>query len=149
MAEREYYCVDCGRIHVASLWYVRQVNEVGRPLMKTDYLCGEAHSHLGQALLGATRAATTTARATTCRSASPTCGTGSRTRCALDLAIACIDGGQLPPTVRSPRRPEERQNHLPAQIRQLHGLPVEVRKSEAGGRLRGLVRVHLQAGKVG
>src|SRR6266851_5400607 len=51
MAEREYYCVDCGRIHVASLWYVRQVNEVGRPLMKTDYLCGEAHSHLGQALL--------------------------------------------------------------------------------------------------
>jgi len=34
MAEREYYCVDCGRIHVASLWYVRQVNEVGRPLMK-------------------------------------------------------------------------------------------------------------------
>ena len=42
MAEREYYCVDCGRIHVASLWDVRQVNEVGRPLKKTDYLCGEA-----------------------------------------------------------------------------------------------------------
>ncbi len=25
MAEREYYCVDCGRTHAASLWYVRQV----------------------------------------------------------------------------------------------------------------------------
>ncbi len=48
MAEREYYCIDCGRIHAASLWYVRQVNEVGRPLIKTDYLCGEALSHLGQ-----------------------------------------------------------------------------------------------------
>ena len=46
MAEREYDCVDCGSIHVAS---VRQVNLVG-PLMKTDYLCGDAHSHLGQAL---------------------------------------------------------------------------------------------------
>lgn len=49
MAEREYDCVDCGRIHVASLWYIRQVNLVG-PLMKTDYLCGHAHSRLGQAL---------------------------------------------------------------------------------------------------
>jgi hypothetical protein len=25
MAKREYDCVDCGSIHVASLWYVRQV----------------------------------------------------------------------------------------------------------------------------
>jgi hypothetical protein len=49
MTEREYDCVDCGSIHVASLWYVRQVNLVG-PLMKTDYLCGDAHSRLGQAL---------------------------------------------------------------------------------------------------
>ena len=49
MAKREYDSVDCGSIHVASLWYVRQVNLVG-PLMKTDYLCGDAHSRLGQAL---------------------------------------------------------------------------------------------------
>jgi hypothetical protein len=49
MAEREYYCVGCGRIHVASLWYARQVSQVG-PLMKADYLCGDAHSRLGQAL---------------------------------------------------------------------------------------------------
>lgn len=31
------------------LWYVRQVNRDG-PFMKTDYLCGGAHSRLGQAL---------------------------------------------------------------------------------------------------
>ena len=49
MAEREYDCVGCGSIHVASLWYVRQVNLVG-PLMKTDYLSGDGHSRLGQAL---------------------------------------------------------------------------------------------------
>ncbi len=29
MTKREYDCVDCGSIHVASLWYVRQVNLVG------------------------------------------------------------------------------------------------------------------------
>ena len=49
MAEREYYCVDCGRTHVASRWYVRQATLVG-PLLKTDYLCGDAHSHLGPVL---------------------------------------------------------------------------------------------------
>jgi hypothetical protein len=49
MVERKYYCVGCGRIHVASLWYARQVSQVG-PLMKADYLCGDAHSRLGQAL---------------------------------------------------------------------------------------------------
>jgi hypothetical protein len=49
MAKREYDYVDCGSIHVASLWYVRQVNLVG-PLMKTGYLCGDAHRRLGQAL---------------------------------------------------------------------------------------------------
>jgi hypothetical protein len=49
MAKHAYYCVDCRRTHVASLWYVRQVNRDG-PFMKTDYLCGDAHSRLGQAL---------------------------------------------------------------------------------------------------
>ncbi len=49
MAAREYDCADCGRIHGASLWHGREVNLVG-PLMKTDYLCGHTHSHLGQAL---------------------------------------------------------------------------------------------------
>ena len=49
MAEREYYCVNCGRAHVASRWYVRQATLVG-PLLKTDYLCGDAHSHLGPVL---------------------------------------------------------------------------------------------------
>ncbi len=50
MTEREYYyCVDCGRTHVASLWYVRQATLVG-PLLKTDYPCGDAHYSLGQAL---------------------------------------------------------------------------------------------------
>jgi hypothetical protein len=49
MAAREYDCADCGRIHGASLWHVREVNLVG-PLMKTDYLCGHTHSRLGQAL---------------------------------------------------------------------------------------------------
>jgi hypothetical protein len=39
VAEREYYCVNCGRTHVASLWYVRQASLVG-PLVKTVYLCG-------------------------------------------------------------------------------------------------------------
>ena len=41
MAEREYDCVDCGRSHVASRWYVRQATLVGS-LLKTDYLCGDA-----------------------------------------------------------------------------------------------------------
>jgi hypothetical protein len=45
MAEREYFCVDCGRNHVAPIWYVRQATLVG-PLLKTDYLCGDARSHL-------------------------------------------------------------------------------------------------------
>jgi hypothetical protein len=49
MAEREYYCANCGRAHVASLWYVRQASLVG-PLLKTDYLCGDGYSHLGHAL---------------------------------------------------------------------------------------------------
>jgi hypothetical protein len=49
MAEREYYCVNCGRTHVASTWYVRQASLVG-PLLKTDYLCGEGYSQLGRAL---------------------------------------------------------------------------------------------------
>ena len=49
MAEREYFCVDCGRCHVALIWYVRQAALVG-PLLKTDYLCGDGHSHLGRAL---------------------------------------------------------------------------------------------------
>jgi hypothetical protein len=45
MAEREYYCANCGRAHVASLWYVRQASLVA-PL----YLCGDGYSHLGHAL---------------------------------------------------------------------------------------------------
>jgi hypothetical protein len=49
MAEREYYCANCGRAHGASLWYVRQASLVG-PLLKTDYLCGDGYSHLGHAL---------------------------------------------------------------------------------------------------
>jgi hypothetical protein len=50
MAEREYYCVDCGRTHAASLWYVRQVLSDTPPSPKADYLCGDAHARLGQAL---------------------------------------------------------------------------------------------------
>ena len=46
MAERAYYYVDCGRTHRASLWYVRQVGL----FMKTDDLCGDAHSRLGPTL---------------------------------------------------------------------------------------------------
>jgi hypothetical protein len=49
MTEREYLCVDCGRSHVALIWHVRQTNLTGR-LLKTDYLCGDAHSHLGPVL---------------------------------------------------------------------------------------------------
>jgi hypothetical protein len=49
MADREYYCVNCGRTHAATLWYVRQASLVG-PLLKTDYLCGDGYSHLGRAL---------------------------------------------------------------------------------------------------
>ncbi len=49
MAEREYSCVDCMRSHVALLWYARQATVIG-PLLKTDYLCGDAFSRLGRAL---------------------------------------------------------------------------------------------------
>jgi hypothetical protein len=49
MAERKYFCVDCGRSHVALIWYVRQTNLIG-PLLKTDYLCADAHSRLGPVL---------------------------------------------------------------------------------------------------
>lgn len=49
VAERAYYCVDCGSTHVASLWYVRQVSPMGL-FMKTEYLCGDAHSRLGLTL---------------------------------------------------------------------------------------------------
>jgi hypothetical protein len=49
MAEREYYCANCGRPHAASLWYVRQASLVGA-LLKTDYLCGDGYSQLGPAL---------------------------------------------------------------------------------------------------
>jgi hypothetical protein len=49
MVEREYFCVDCRRRHVALIWYVRHANLVG-PLLKTDYRCGDAHSHLGPVL---------------------------------------------------------------------------------------------------
>jgi hypothetical protein len=50
MAEREYCCVDCGRSHVARLWYARQSDPVVGYLLKTDYLGGDAYSHLGRAL---------------------------------------------------------------------------------------------------
>jgi hypothetical protein len=50
MAEREYCCVDRGRSHVARLWYARQSDPVVGYLLKTDYLGGDAYSHLGRAL---------------------------------------------------------------------------------------------------
>ncbi len=49
MVAREYHCVDCGRSHVAAIWYVRQSNLIG-PLLKTDYVCADAYNQLGRAL---------------------------------------------------------------------------------------------------
>ncbi len=49
MVAREYHCVDCGRSHVAPIWYVRQSNLIG-PLLKTDYVCADAYNQLGRAL---------------------------------------------------------------------------------------------------
>jgi hypothetical protein len=48
----EFECVTCGKAHLATRWYVRQLRAVASPQIEAQYLCDEAYkrlSHLAQA----------------------------------------------------------------------------------------------------
>src|SRR6266699_89571 len=64
------------------------------------------------------------------------------------LRVEAIDGRQLLPAGRSPRRPEEEEHHLAAQVLEPRYLAVGVRQGESRGGLGRLIGLGLERGPV-